>query len=59
MYDGDRCLVVEVVHSHGNLFGPEQYLAEVDGVLPQIVIEGSILSIFFREYWYSTIIIVA
>ena len=55
MYDGDRCLVVEVVHSHGNLFGPEQYLAEVDGVLPQIVIEGSILSILFREYWYSTI----
>ena len=46
MYYRDRCLVVEVVHPHGDLLGPEQDLVEVDGVLSEVVIESTELSIF-------------
>ena len=46
MYDRDGCLIVEVIHAHGYLLGPEQNLVEFNGVCLQIVIECTKLSIF-------------
>ena len=46
MYDGHWGLVVKVVHAHGYLLGPEQDLMEVDGMMSQIVVEGSRFSKF-------------
>ena len=46
MYDGHWGLVVKVVHAHGYLLGPEQDLMEVDGMMSQVVVEGSRFSKF-------------
>ena len=48
MYDRDWCLIVEVVHSHGNLLCPDQDLVEINRVLSQVVIESAELSKFFN-----------